>query len=153
MTMPMATTKIANLLNELSQVNGVNSKSLMTIGEVSKNLDMTPRTIRFYEQSGIVTPHRSGRFRLFSYKDICSLRLSKQLRSLGMEVKDIASLVQTASAGGHDVDYNDLLLKTLSTRLESLGSELNAAEERYTSCQQALTELAGNISENKRAQK
>jgi DNA-binding transcriptional MerR regulator len=142
----MATTKIATLLNELSQVNGVNSKSLMTIGEVSKNLDMTPRTIRFYEQSGIVTPHRSGRFRLFSYKDICSLRLAKQLRSLGMEVKDIASLVQTASAGGLDIDYNDLLLKTLSARLESLGSELHAAEERFTSCQQALNELAGKTS-------
>ncbi len=149
----MATTKIANLLNELSQVNGVNSKSLMTIGEVSKNLDMTPRTIRFYEQSGIVTPHRSGRFRLFSYKDICSLQLSKQLRSLGMEVKDVASLVQTASAGGRDIDYNDLLLKTLSARLESLGSELNAAEERFTSCQQALNELACSTPANKTAQK
>ena len=42
MTIPIATTKIANLLNELSQVNSVNSKSLMTIGEVSKNLDMIP---------------------------------------------------------------------------------------------------------------
>ncbi|NNJ76782.1 MAG: MerR family transcriptional regulator [Anderseniella sp.] len=153
MTIPIATTKIANLLNELSQVNGVNSKSLMTIGEVSKNLDMTPRTIRFYEQSGIVTPHRSGRFRLFSYKDICSLRLSKQLRSLGMEVKDIASLIQTAAAGGRDIDYNDLLLETLSERLESLGSELSAAEQRFASCQQALNELASNASENKVAQK
>ena len=153
MTIPMATTKIANLLNELSQVNGVNSKSLMTIGEVSTNLDMTPRTIRFYEQSGIVTPHRSGRFRLFSYKDICSLRLAKQLRSLGMEVKDIASLVQTASAGGRDIDYSDLLLKTLSERLESLGTELSAAEQRFSSCQQALNELTGDVSTNKSAQK
>ncbi len=153
MTVTMTTTKIANLLNELSQVNGVSSKSLMTIGEVSKNLDMTPRTIRFYEQSGIVSPHRSGRFRLFSYKDICSLRLSKQLRSLGMEVKDIASLVQTASAGGLDIDYNDLLLKTLSSRLESLGSELRAAEDRYSSCQQALDELTGKMSAGKSARK
>lgn len=153
MTMPIATTKIANLLDELSQVNGVNANSLMTIGEVSKNLDMTPRTIRFYEQSGIVTPRRSGRFRLFSYKDICSLRLAKQLRSLGMEVKDIASLVQTAAAGGSDTDYNDLLLKTLSERLESLGTELSAAEQRFTSCQQALNELEGNISASKGSQK
>ena len=149
MTVPMATTRIANLLTELSQVNSSNSKSLMTIGEVSKNLDMTPRTIRFYEQSGIITPHRSGRFRLFSYKDICSLRLSKQLRSLGMEVKDIASLIQTASEGGHDIDYNGLLQKTLSTRLESLGAELRAAEERFTSCKQALNELAGNTAAEK----
>lgn len=153
MTMPLATTKIANLLNELSQVNGANANSLMTIGEVSKNLDMTPRTIRFYEQSGIVTPHRSGRFRLFSYKDICSLRLSKQLRSLGMEVKDIASLVQTASTGGRDIDYNDLLLKTLSARLESLGTELSAAEERFTSCKKALNELEGNVSAGKISRK
>ncbi|MEM9473301.1 MAG: MerR family transcriptional regulator [Pseudomonadota bacterium] len=145
MTAPTATTRIANLLSELSQVNGSSGKSLMTIGEVSKNLDMTPRTIRFYEQSGIISPHRSGRFRLFSYKDICSLRLSKQLRSLGMEVKDIARLVQTASEGGDDIDYNELLLKTLSTRLESLGAELRAAEERFASCKQALNELAGNV--------
>lgn len=149
MTVPTPTTRIANLLTELAQVNSSNSKSLMTIGEVSKNLDMTPRTIRFYEQSGIITPHRSGRFRLFSYKDICSLRLSKQLRTLGMEVKDIASLVQTASDGKDDIDFNDLLLKTLSTRMESLGAELRAAEERFTSCKQALNELAGNIAEKK----
>lgn len=142
MNAPIAATTIATLLNELSQVNGVNSNAVMTIGEVSKNLDMTPRTIRFYEQSGIVSPRRSGRFRLFSYKDLCSLRLSKQLRSLGLEVKDIASLVQTASTGEHETDYNDLLLKTLSTRLDALGSELNAAEERFSSCQNALNELA-----------
>ncbi len=145
MTVPIPTTRIANLLSELSQVTSSTGKSLMTIGEVSKNLDMTPRTIRFYEQSGIITPHRSGRFRLFSYKDICSLRLSKQLRSLGMEVKDIARLVQTASDGGQGVDYNELLLKTLSTRLDSLAAELRAAEERFASCKQALTELAGNV--------
>ena len=99
------------------------------------------------------TPHRSGRFRLFSYKDICSLRLSKQLRSLGAEVKDIASLVQTASAGGLDIDYNDLLLKTLSSLMESLGAELRAAEARFTGCQQALNELADNIPTGKVAQK
>ena len=41
------------------------SPSTWTISELAREFDVTPRTIRFYEDQGIVSPAREGRNRIF----------------------------------------------------------------------------------------
>ena len=43
--------------------------STWTISELSREFDVTPRTIRFYEDQGIVSPAREGRNRIFGPRD------------------------------------------------------------------------------------
>jgi len=43
--------------------------STYTISDLAKEYDITPRTIRFYEDQGLLTPTREGRQRVFSEGD------------------------------------------------------------------------------------
>ena len=51
------------------------SPSTWTISELAREFDVTPRTIRFYEDQGIVSPAREGRNRIFGPRDRTRLKL------------------------------------------------------------------------------
>ena len=44
-------------------------KSVYSIGELSKEFDVTLRTLRFYEDKGLLNPNRRGTTRLYSRRD------------------------------------------------------------------------------------
>ena len=46
-----------------------------SISELCKEFDVTPRTLRFYEQKGLLHPARRGWTRIFSYRDRVRLQL------------------------------------------------------------------------------
>jgi hypothetical protein len=46
-----------------------------SITELCREFDVTPRTLRFYEQKGLLHPARRGWTRLFSYRDRARLQL------------------------------------------------------------------------------
>jgi DNA-binding transcriptional MerR regulator len=50
--------------------------STWTISELAREFDVTPRTIRFYEDQGIVSPAREGRNRIFGPRDRTRLKLA-----------------------------------------------------------------------------
>lgn len=70
---------------------------LLQIGEVATRTGLTQRTLRFYEEKGLLTPaaRMEGGFRLYSETDIERLQLIKQLRDLlGFSLADIKEMVE-----------------------------------------------------------
>jgi DNA-binding transcriptional MerR regulator len=66
----------------------------LTIGEAAEYLGVTIRTLRFYEQKGLIRPHRRGGWsRLYSAADLERMRLILRLRAIGVALGDIAPLV------------------------------------------------------------
>ncbi|MGC8466141.1 MAG: MerR family transcriptional regulator [Acidimicrobiales bacterium] len=67
------------------------------IGEVAEAVGLSLRTIRHYEEVGIVTPsgRSSGGFRLYTDQDIDRLRLVKHMKPLGFTLDEIAELLTT----------------------------------------------------------
>ena len=45
------------------------SKQSFSIGELAKSMDITPRSIRFYEEQGLLSPTRVGQNRIYIKKD------------------------------------------------------------------------------------
>lgn len=67
-----------------------------TIGELAKKLNITTRTIRYYDQKGLVKPSRvseSG-YRLYSAKQVKQLKLIIFLKELGFSLKDIQKILE-----------------------------------------------------------
>ncbi len=67
------------------------------IGEVAQRTGLTQRTLRFYEERGLVTPadRMEGGFRLYSDADIGRVELIKQLQGLlGFTLAEIKEMVQ-----------------------------------------------------------
>ncbi|QDL92799.1 MerR family transcriptional regulator [Paroceanicella profunda] len=66
----------------------------MNIAEASGRSGVPPRTIRFYEQIGLIAPRRAGNgYRDFSEADAARLALIGRARNLGFGVEDCRSLL------------------------------------------------------------
>lgn len=70
----------------------------MTIGAVSKQTGLSSKTIRFYEEEGLVPrPRRSeSGYRLYSEADVMRLRLLGRTRLLGLDLPTIRNLMNKA---------------------------------------------------------
>jgi DNA-binding transcriptional MerR regulator len=64
-----------------------------SIQHLSKTYDVTPRTIRFYEDKGIISPTRQGVTRVFSERDKVRLELALRGRRLGFSVEEIVEII------------------------------------------------------------
>ena len=75
--------------------------STWTISELAREFDVTPRTIRFYEDQGIVSPAREGRNRVFGPRDRTRLKLALRGKRLGLQLSEILTLIDMYD-GRHD---------------------------------------------------
>ena len=60
---------------------------LFSITELAKLLGITPRTIRFYEDRGLVTPRRVGTTRVYGIRDRARMILVLRGKRLGFSVR------------------------------------------------------------------
>ncbi len=66
-----------------------------TISELSREFDVTPRALRFYEDKGLLAPARDGLNRIYSYRDRGRLQIILRGKRVGLslvEIKDILDL-------------------------------------------------------------
>ncbi|GAB2683302.1 MerR family DNA-binding transcriptional regulator [Aliiglaciecola sp. 3_MG-2023] len=63
-----------------------------SIGELSKVFDITPRSIRFYEEQGLLSPARSGQTRIYTNKDKVRLKLILRGKRLGFSLAETRTL-------------------------------------------------------------
>lgn len=69
-----------------------------TIGELAKMFEVTPRTIRFYEQEGLLAPQRRGQTRIYREKDRVRLKLTLRGKRLGFSLAEIREVVEMYDA-------------------------------------------------------
>jgi DNA-binding transcriptional MerR regulator len=65
-----------------------------TIAELAAEFDVTPRAIRFYEDTGLLEPTRAGRMRVYSQRDRTRLKLTLRGKRLGLSLHEILQLVR-----------------------------------------------------------
>ena len=66
---------------------------LFTITELAAEFDITSRTIRFYEDMGLLQPSRAGRNRVYTQRDRTRLKLTLRGKRLGLSLQEIKQLV------------------------------------------------------------
>lgn len=109
------------------------------IGEVAEAVGLSLRTIRHYEEVGLVPPsgRTAGGFRLYTDEDIERLRLVKQMKPLDFTLEEMRDLLQARDrlAEGVSEDERRKLLERLAmyaaaaeARCEKLREQLQAAE-------------------------
>ncbi|AWI84402.1 Cu(I)-responsive transcriptional regulator [Alloyangia pacifica] len=66
----------------------------MNIGDVAIRAGLPPKTIRYYEDIGLVTPHRgSNGYRAFTERDVHKLAFLARARALGFTIEDCRALL------------------------------------------------------------
>ncbi|MGQ4877089.1 MerR family transcriptional regulator [Billgrantia sp. LNSP4103-1] len=107
-------------------VNGSLARQRRTysIGELARMFEVTPRTIRFYEQEGLLAPERRGQTRIYHEKDRVRLKLTLRGKRLGFSLAEIREVIEMYDAMP---DGNARQLKRL---LEILADKRNNMERQ-----------------------
>lgn len=74
----------------------------LSIGQVAKEVGLSAKTIRYYEEAGIFKPleRKDNQYRIFSDKDIKRLKLIKEIRLLGIPLKEVREIVGRCTEKG-----------------------------------------------------
>ena len=124
-------------------------KKTYSISELAKEFDVTTRSVRFYEDQGLLHPTRRGQTRIFSSKDRVRLKLILRGKRMGFslaETKELFDLWDETLSGNEKQLL--LMLDTLARKRAQLEQqkndiaqaemEMDTAEAR---CREALAEL------------
>ncbi|MEM0950042.1 MAG: MerR family DNA-binding transcriptional regulator [Pseudomonadota bacterium] len=75
------------------------TEELLTIRQMCDAFEVTPRTLRFYEQKELLFPLREGQKRLFSRRDRARLKLILRGKRFGFSLEEIRQLLDLYYAG------------------------------------------------------
>ncbi len=73
-----------------------------SISELAREFDVTPRAIRFYEDQGLLAPHRQGQRRIYTLRDRTRLKLTLRGKRLGLSLAEIRELIDMYEPGRDD---------------------------------------------------
>ncbi|WOT04182.1 MerR family transcriptional regulator [Shewanella youngdeokensis] len=98
-----------------------------SISDLSKEFDITTRSIRFYEDQGLLKPKRRGQTRIYILKDRVRLKLILRGKRLGFSLAETRRLFEL-----YDADKNS------SSQLQTM---LDLVEEKKVSLQQQMDDI------------
>ena len=64
------------------------------IGQLVEHTGLEPKTIRFYERAGLLSPKRIGRLRIYTHNDVERLKVIKLLRQFDLSIRAIQTLIE-----------------------------------------------------------
>lgn len=112
------------------------------IGELAEKFGITLRTIRFYEERGLLKPRRvSARTRLYDMGTVARLSLIVACRRFGLSVDTIADLLALRDAEGPET-FQPRLVAALEARRTEMGHEIEEAERLRDALSSWLSDLA-----------
>jgi DNA-binding transcriptional MerR regulator len=65
-----------------------------SIAELAREFDVTTRTIRFYEDQGLISPERRGQTRVYRPRDRTRLKLILRGKRLGFSLQEVADIIR-----------------------------------------------------------
>lgn len=100
-----------------------------TITELTREFDITTRTLRFYEDEGLIQPVRRGRTRLFKPSDRVLLKQILRGRRLGFSVSEIRELMNIYDGTQASDEHLHISIKNLETRRSMLKQKKRDIDE------------------------
>lgn len=99
-----------------------------SISQLAAELDISTRTIRFYEEKGLISPRRTaGNQRIYGKRDRARLKLILRGKRFGYSLEEIAEMIGMASVDLDEVEqirrslaYGDRKLTEIAQRMEEL---------------------------------
>ena len=91
-----------------------------TISDLAREFGITPRTIRFWEDQGILAPEREGSKRVFTRRDRARLKMALRGKRLGLSLAEIKDLIGMYASTEDETPQLLECLRVMSKRREAL---------------------------------
>lgn len=127
------------------------SAEVFSISELAREFDITTRTIRYYEDQGLITPARSGQKRIYNRTDRTRLKLVLRGKRLGFPLHEIRRMITLYDAPGGEVRQLNAMLEqlslsraTLELQRTDLELQLKEFDDIELRCRDRLAQLASD---------
>lgn len=92
----------------------------LSISSLSKEFNITSRTLRHYEECGLLTPERQGTQRLYDYRDKVRLKLILRGKRIGFSLGEIKEILDLYDLPEGEQKQTSFLLDKISVRRDAL---------------------------------
>jgi DNA-binding transcriptional MerR regulator len=105
-----------------------------TIRDLTREFGVTSRTLRFYEERGLLTPEREGQERVYSRRDWVRLKLAVMGKSVGFSLEEIRAMLDLYDLG----DGQETQLKVAHARFLE---QIDRLQRQRSDIDRAIAEL------------
>ena len=91
-----------------------------TISELAKEFGVTTRTIRFYEEKGLISPRREGQKRLYSTADRVRIKLILRGKRIGMTLQECVDFIDMYDPEHNNTGQLNSLINDVKLRRQQL---------------------------------
>jgi DNA-binding transcriptional MerR regulator len=95
-------------------------RDIFTIRDLSKEFDVSARTLRFYEEKGLLDPMRRGEQRLYSRRDRARLAYVLAGKTVGFSLEEVREMLDLYDLGDGQVTQLKVALTKFAERIERL---------------------------------
>lgn len=96
-----------------------------SISDLCKEFDITTRTIRHYEDLGLLNPSRRGQSRVYTPSDRTRLRLILRGKRLGLSLEDSRQIIDMYEPGKTNIDQLNTLIDAIRVQRTKLNQQLD----------------------------
>ena len=115
-----------------------NRQTSFTIGDLSREFGVTLRTLRFYEDKGLLNPTRDGTNRIYSRRDRGRLKLVLMGKKVGFSLMEIKEMLEL-------YDLKDGQVQQMQLALRKFNEQIGILESQKIDIEKALDELRRTV--------
>ncbi len=119
------------------------------ISDLSREFEVTTRSIRHYEDIGLLTPQRRGQTRIYTPTDRTKLKLILRGKRLGFSLEESREIVEMYDPDQGNITQLNRLLERIQIQREKLKHQLNDIntmrydlKEAEAACRKALNKIS-----------
>ena len=118
-----------------------------TISQLARHFAVTPRTVRFYEDKGLLSPRRVEKQRIYRERDFVRLKLILRGRRIGFslaELKQTLALYETRAGEAAQIEYVLNIIAKHRAELQQRQKDITATLEDMRGIEARLRERSQN---------
>ena len=129
----------------------IEAERTFRIGELATEFDVTLRTLRFYEDKGLISPRRIGNTRLYSRADRARLKIILLGKRVGLSLTDIREILELYDPSGNNLRQLEVAVAKGQVQLETLRNERAKIDAAITELDDTVRHIRGLIADIKTA--
>ena len=140
-------------MSKTTQQDKKNKQVTYSISDLSKEFDITTRSIRFYEDQGLLTPTRKGQTRIYNQRDRVRLKLILRGKRLGFSLAETGRLFELYDADNSSAKQLATMMEIIADKKSELNQQLDdikavliELDDLEDNCLKTLAELEKNTS-------
>ncbi len=120
------------------------TNAVYKIGDLAREYGVSLRTLRFYEDRGLINPARSGTTRLYSHDDRERLRIALFCKRIGLSLDEIREVLDLQEQDGAS-DATGKVHRIYTSQLQALERQQTETSQTIADLQSRIAEIDGEL--------